>query len=98
MNALVERLAVCRSEGVNGVWVVVNFLGHRVQPIKGRVHPTTEYTARGDPTRESSEPWQGTELYSRVASLSSFDVNVINTERPKGYSLADPPDEVCMFL
>jgi len=38
------------------------------------------------------------ELYSRVASLFFSDVNVIDAERPKGYSLADPPDEVRLFL
>src|SRR6266508_3853256 len=97
VDALVEKLAVCKSEGVNGVGVVINFLGRRVQPIKDRVHPATEYTGGGDSTRESFEPWQGMELYSQVASLFSSDVNVIAAERPKGYSLADPPDEVRLF-
>ena len=63
VNALVKKLAVCKGEDVNGVEVVINFLGHRVQPIKDRVHPATEYMGKGDPTRESSEPWQGTKLY-----------------------------------
>src|SRR5207237_2121632 len=57
VNALVKKLAVCRSEGVNGVGVVVNFLGRRVQPIKDRLHLASEYTGRGDPTCESSKPW-----------------------------------------
>ena len=98
VNILVKKLAVCRSEGVNGVRVVINFLGRRVQPIKDRVHPATEYTGRGGPTRESSEPWQGMELLSRVVSLFHPDVDVLNAKRPKGYSLADPPNEVCLFL
>jgi len=35
VNALIEKLAACKKgEGVNGVRVVVNFLGRRVQPIK----------------------------------------------------------------
>ena len=98
VDALVKKLAVCKSEGVNGVRVVINFLHRRVQPIKDRVHPATEYTGRGDPTRESSEPWEGTELYSRVVSLFSSDVDVLGAERLQGHSLVNPPDEVCLFL
>ena len=70
VNALVERLAACKKdEGVNGVRVVLNFLSRRVQPIKDQVHPASEYTGREDSTRESIEPWKGSELGVQVASL-----------------------------
>ena len=95
---LVKCLVDCKSEDVNGVGVVINFIGHRVQPIKDRVHPAIEYTGRGDLTRESPEPWEDSELYSQVVSLFSSDVDVLGAKRPKGYSLANPPDEVCLFL
>ena len=98
VNTLVKKLVVYKSEGVNGVEVVINFLGCRVQLIKDRLHPAIEYTRREDPTHQSSEPWQGMKLYSRVASLFSSDVDVIGAERPKGYSLVNPPDEIRLFL
>ena len=35
VNALIKKLAdFKRDDGVNGVGVVIKFLGHRVQPIK----------------------------------------------------------------
>ena len=58
----------------------------------------SEYTGRGDSTRVSSEPWQGSELGIRVASLFQSDVDVLNAERPKGYRLVNPLDEVRLFL
>src|SRR5438105_15853675 len=95
----IEKLANCkRDDGVNGVSVVINFLGRRVQPIKERVHPAFEYTGRGDMTRESVEPWKGSALGVRVTSLFQNDVDVVATYRPAGYHLVNSPAQVCPCL
>ena len=44
VNALLKPLEECKeSDEVNGVGVVRNFIGRRIQPIKERVHPSYEY-------------------------------------------------------
>ena len=83
VKVLVDRLANCRrDDGVDGVSVVINFLDRQVQPIKERVHPASDYTGRGDPTRESAEPWKESELGVQAASLFQSDVDMLAAERP----------------
>src|SRR6266508_1955688 len=98
VNDLIKRLGDQKGEGVNGIGVVINFIGHRVQPIKDRVHPATEYTGRGDPTHESNEPWIGAQLYNRVALLFASYMDVSSVKCPHGYNLVNPADEVCSYF
>src|SRR6266540_2864613 len=96
VKVLVDRLAdYKRDDGVNRVGVVINFLDPRVQPIKEQVHLMSEYTGKGDSTRESAEPWKGSELGVRVASLFQNNMDVLAAQCPKGYHLVNSPDEVC---
>ena len=67
---LLEKLAAYKSEeGLNGISVVRNFLGRRIQPIKERVHPAYEYEGVQDATRESPELWKHEEMFDRLKSL-----------------------------
>src|SRR6266511_2318459 len=50
VNALLKRLEECKeSDEVNGVGVVTNFIGQRIQPIKEQVHPSYEYEGVAPP-------------------------------------------------
>jgi len=70
VNALLEKLKACKRDvGVNGVGVVRNFLGRRVQPIKEWIHPAYEYTGLKDLTWESAKKWKARTLNARVAAL-----------------------------
>ena len=59
VHALLRKLKAYKADvGVNGVGVVINFHGHRIQPIKGWIHPAYEYEGTKDMTRESAEKWK----------------------------------------
>ena len=67
---LLEKLATYKSkDGLNGICVVWNFLGRRIQPIKEWVHPAYEYEGVHDATRESPEWWTHEEMSDRLKSL-----------------------------
>ena len=75
---------------------MLSFIQRRVQPIKDRVHPGSEYSGPNDPTRESAKLWTEEEMICRVKSLFAGDVEVSDEGCPPTYSLKRPADEVSL--
>ena len=94
MNRLLELLDGRKGEGITGVGVVLNFIHRRVQPIKDRVHPSSEYSGICDPTRELPSLWTQEEMLRRVRTLFSTGVEITNEGCPPAYSLNRPASEV----
>ena len=95
---LLKRLEECKESGeVNGIGVVRNFMGQRIQPIKEWVNPSYEYEGPQDTTRELPEQWVTEDLNECVSLLFQGDVNVKDASCPAGYHLRNPPDQVCSF-
>ena len=93
---LLEILGGRKGVGITGVGVVLNFIHRRVQPIKDRVHPSSEYSDPDDPTRESAKPWSEEEIIRRVKTLFAGDVQITNEGCPPAYCLKRPVDEVSL--
>ena len=98
VTRLLEILGGRKGAGVTGVGIVLSFIHRRVQPIKDRVHPSSEYSGSDDPTRESAEPWEEEEIVRRVKTLFAGDVEITNEGCPPAYSLKRPADEVSLCL
>src|SRR5438128_12062021 len=94
---LLEKLAAYKSEeGLNGISVVRNFLGRRIQPIKERVHPAYEYEGIQDATRDHPERWTHEEMSDRLKSLFQNADDIKNVPRLRGLHVNNPPEEVCL--
>ena len=54
---------------LNEVGVAINFVCHRIQPSKERVHPAYEYVGDEDTVREALERISSDVAYARLLEL-----------------------------
>jgi hypothetical protein len=89
--ALVEDL---KKRGVRGGIVARSFCRRLIQPIKDPVHPTYEYWAQSDPTREVNRKVFKEEMVTRVSHIYARKARI--KKSPKAYSLSRPTDSVSL--
>ena len=93
MTQVAELLQIMGQmrNNLNAVGVVINFVCHRIQPSKKRVHPAYKYACDEDTTREAPEKINKDTAYVCLLELFSSNTKLSNTGQQNAYSITSPP-------
>ncbi|KAJ1274053.1 hypothetical protein BS78_05G033700 [Paspalum vaginatum] len=91
VRALLANIDTLKKGGLTAMAIAIDFVHHKIQPLKDRVHPAFLYSGIDDPTREGDQPVGEEEVLFRMSQF--FTGEVTNIKAPKSLSVYHPPVE-----